>query len=399
MSSKKKVLIYASIPSGGIAEHVYYQAKALNRMGYKIICLSTSTFLEGREGPFEFRKVLHDLPPPQRAKMVRRFQQIWGLLANWWTLAWHVMRERPDFVLLDCYAEYFSPLWIWPHWVLSRWLGIPYAANLHDPVRKNRFGGAAWHRLSVWLAYAPIKVVLVHSPVKPEAMLPGHVRVAEVPVGVYDIRPTGGSRAGLKWRARPGQRIFLSFGYIRDSKNLDLSIRALKEVPEAYLVIAGAVNSASEKPVSFYRNLAAECGVEGRCHFEEGFVSDEDLGAMFAATDFVLLTYASSFHSQSGVLNIAARARKPVLASAAPGPLVEAVSRFQLGVVVAPDSVEALAEGMRNLLSSNHAPRWPDYESFASWETNVRRLIEAIHAPADGAAPLAHSAQNMLQVK
>lgn len=380
VSLKPKVLVYASMPSGGIAEHTYYQAKELNRLGWTTICLATPSFLDGREGPFELRKILLDLPPSGRAKLIRRFQQIFGLLANWWILAWQVFIERPDFVLLDAYAEYFSPLWVWPHWLLSRGLAIPYAVNVHDPVRKHRFGSKTWHRWSVWLAYTPINVALVHSPAKPEAMVPGWVRLVEVPVGIYEFRSSGASSANMpkKWGLRGEQRAFLSFGYIRDSKNLDLAIQALKEATNAFLVIAGAVNSAAERPFSFYRSLATECGVESRCHFEEGFVSDEALGVLFENTDFVLLSYASSFHSQSGVLNIAARARKPVLASAAPGPLVEAVSRYKLGVVVAPDSSEAIARGMHELLLADCRPGWEEYEAFASWETNIKRLLGAI---------------------
>ena len=143
------------------------------------------------------------------------------------------------------------------------------------------------------------------------------------------------------------------------------------------MVVAGSVASAKDKPFAFYRELADELGVLERCHFAEGFISDDELGTYFTGTDFVLLTYAATFHSQSGVLNIAARARKPVLASASPSPLVESVRKFKLGVVVKPDSPEAVVAGMQQLMASPLSPHWEDYEATASWAANAQGVLQA----------------------
>ena len=121
--------------------------------------------------------------------------------------------------------------------------------------------------------------------------------------------------------------------------------------------------------------------MEERCRFFEGFVEDGDLAKYFGGADFVLLTYASSFHSQSGVLNLAAGARKPVLASAAPSPLIDSVKKFNLGVTVEPDSVEVVAKGMRCLISAYPPARWEDYAAAASWSVSARSLCEAAGLP------------------
>ena len=118
---------------------------------------------------------------------------------------------------------------------------------------------------------------------------------------------------------------------------------------------------------------------------------------MFEGTDFVLLSYSSAFHSQSGVLNIAARARKPVLASSAPGPLVEAVSRFKLGMVVQPDSGPEIVRGIRELMTSGVQPGWSEYEAYAGWAVNVHKLLAALETslggPLDDRVPLAPNRQ------
>ena len=303
---------------------------------------------------------------------------VWQLIINQIVLAAKVVKYRPCLVLLDSYVEYLSPLWVWPHWLLSRLAGVKYAANLHDPIRNYAVGPQWWHRLSVRMAYWPLKFVLVHDKLPEPSPVPSRVGVVEVPVGVYEIsgQAVDPARIRREWGVKEGQKVFLAFGFVRDGKNLDLALRALADLPSAFFVVAGSVASAKDKPFTFYRELADKMGVADRCRFFEGFVSDTDLGAYFAGTDFVLLTYASSFNSQSGVLNIAARARKPVLASAAPSPLIESVKKFNLGVAVNPDSAEAIATGIKELLARPPAPDWEAYENAASWNMNAQRILE-----------------------
>lgn len=177
--------------------------------------------------------------------------------------------------------------------------------------------------------------------------------------------------------------VFLAFGFIRDNKNLDLVIRALVENSSAVLVVMGRAQSKKDKPLEFYRNLAAELGVQDRVNFFDGFVPDEKLASYFAAADVVVLTYDGSFHSQSGVLNVAARARRPVLASAGESPLKDCVQRFQLGVFVEPDDLGALQKGMKMVASDEWrvmggGPDWEGYEAFASWDVNVQKILDAV---------------------
>ena len=90
-----------------------------------------------------------------------------------------------------------------------------------------------------------------------------------------------------------------------------------------------------------------------------------------------MLTYSSRFQSQSGVINIAARCRKPVLASAGAGPILEVVRRFRLGVAVEPDSAPAVEAGMHELLRNPPVPDWEASEDHASWDANVGGLLQA----------------------
>lgn len=374
-----KILIFSSSSSGGIAEHTYYQAKALERAGAKVTCLVSPSFLGGRKTNIETIPCLPD-PVEGSAGLGKKFRMAWRIIWSRYVLAWMIVKHRPDLILLDSYVEYMAPLWVDPHIVLSRIFGFLYAANLHDPVRSYAVGPVWWHRLSVWLSYQFLDVVFVHRELESAELVPDRVRVIVTPHGLYDVDLSCHERETIRkeWGVKPGQKVFLSFGYIRDGKNLDLAIKALAEVPEAVLVVAGSVASTKDRPFSFYRGLADEVGVTDRCRFFEGFVSDEEMGRYFSGTDFMLLTYSSSFHSQSGVLNVAVNARKPVLASASPSPMMEAVTNYQLGVSVEPDDKDAIVYGIRKLLREHSTPLWDDYESSASWDENARRVLELL---------------------
>lgn len=375
-----KILLYAPSAHGGIAEHTFYQARALSDAGADVCVLASPSFLRGRDYPFTVDRCLPD-PIAGGAGLGKKLRMVWEIVWSRYILAWKILSYRPDLTLLDSYVEYMAPLWVDPHIVLSRILGFRYAANLHDPVRSYAVGPLWWHRLSVWLAYQPLDLVFVHRELANSSLVPKRVKVAVTPHGLYDVELAGHERAAIRreWGVMEGQRVFLSFGFIRDGKNLDLVIRALAQVPGAFLVIAGSVASSRDKPAAFYRALVAELGVSDRCLFFEGYLQDHETGRYFSGADFVLLTYASTFHSQSGVLNQAAKTRRPVLASAAPSPMIEAVKRHDLGITVDPDSVEAIADGMKRLMGPCIEPRWDEYEAEASWEVNARRVMHAAH--------------------
>lgn len=377
----KKILIFSPSSEGGIAEHTFYQANALQNCGAQVVCLVSLSFLGGRKTDFQKITCLPN-PLVDGFGWTKKLRMAWRIILSRYILAWQIIRQQPDLVLLDSYVEYLAPFWIDPHIILSRLLGVQYAANLHDPVRSYTVGPKWWHRLSVWLAYQPLDFVLMHHELADNSIVPQRVKVVIAPHGLYDVnlREHDPSKIRREWGILPGQRVFLSFGYVRDGKNLDLAIRALREVPEAVLLVTGTVASSKDKNFQDYRNLATKTGVADRCRFFEGFVSDKEMGRYFSGTDFILLTYSADFHSQSGVLNLAARARKPILASASPSPMIDTVKRYRMGVAVEPDSMKAIIEGMKELVICKQDPDWDDYEKVASWDKNAKSILKTIQS-------------------
>ncbi len=388
-----RILIHSPQSSGGIAEHTRYQFLAFQRAGADVALLCPPDFLKGRSLQGNVARVYCSLSKrPSGLRGWRNAVRVAAngvrYLINQWRLAWEVLRRKPDMVLLDSYMEYLSPLWVWPHIVIARIRSVTYVANLHDPVRNFIVGPLWWHEWSVALAYRPLNIGIIHEKISKDSSLPTHVDIHEAPVGVYDLQsiPVDSMEVRRNWGAPDDAIVFLSFGFIRDNKNLDLLIRALQFNKQVFLVVVGSAQSSKNKPLQFYQELASAMHVDNRVVFRDEFVPDEALASYFTAADFIAMTYNRDFHSQSGVLNIAARARRRVLASSGESPLGSSVKRFRLGEFVEPDNLELLAAGMRKLCRqhlgelSAPEPNWQGYEEYASWDSNAKIILSAAQA-------------------
>jgi glycosyltransferase involved in cell wall biosynthesis len=392
-----KVLIFNPGSEGGIPEYAYYQATALKKLGCDIIMLGDA----GHEGvmkvDFLTVKTLwggRKKNRRARSKLLRIGRFAWPILYNEIILTINTFIYRPNVVLLSSYEEYLSPFWVWLRLIFKQLFNVTYVANLHDPVRDFIVGPKWWHDLSVWTAYMPISAVFVHQSLPSQAQVPSRILVRVVPHGLFAVAQSELDSKQIRsgWQVPDHSIVFLSFGFIRDGKNLDLLIRALSTNPRAYLVVIGRVQSTSiNKPVVYYESLAEQLALTNRVRFFENFVPNEKLGSYFAAADVIAMTYSASFHSQSGVLNAIATAGKPLLVSAGDSPLKDCVLRFQLGVLVEPDNEQALAEGMKQmcklvtkreqgigLTEENPSLDWDGYCRYASWEVNASLVVEAL---------------------
>ena len=389
-----RILIYCPLPEGGIAEHAHYQANALVRAGMKPMLLVGPGFLPGHHN--KLYPVRTRLLPPYAKRAPKLLRAAWyalAILLNELIFAASIVAGGYRRVLLAATSEAFAVLWVWPHVVL-RLAGVRYAANIHDPQRQRQGGSPLHHRVTIATAFLPISIGLIHEDFDAhQPDIPDRVRCVRVPYGCYEAEIGSGDGAGLRAELAPdgtARRIFLAFGYIADRKNLDLCIRAVAQVPQAVLLVAGRVASSHDKPVAWYRELAVELGCADRVRIDEGFIPEEQVRHYFGAADVILLTYKAEFVSQSGVLLLASNWAKPVLASSGPGPLTSTVARFGLGPTVPPDDLAALRNAMAALLErddSSHARAdgWPAFRRHASWDRNVAGLCDAFAH--DDAAP------------
>jgi glycosyltransferase involved in cell wall biosynthesis len=144
--------------------------------------------------------------------------------------------------------------------------------------------------------------------------------------------------------APPVGSTLLFFGLIRAYKGLNVLVRALAELPEARLVVAGDPLDSVEPA----HKLARDLGVDGRIEWRLGFVADEEVVRLMADATVVVLPYLRT--DASGVLATAIGRGRPVVVSDV-GSLGETVREFGLGEVAPPGDAHALAEACRRLLA------------------------------------------------
>ncbi len=374
-----KILYHSPNHQGGLCEYALRQARALLDIEGVFLLWQAPGNLPAPQGAI----VLPALPAPDLSPHRPRWRRAadflsWSL-ATQGALAHAIAEHRPDAVMLPGWSEYFSPLWAWR---LRRWQhrGVRFGAIIHDPVRDFKRGGQALHRFSLHQAYSFLDVAFVHEPINLDTAGFPSPKITVIPHGPFKV--PDGKTACASLREDLGipktARVLLAFGHIRDGKCLDAVLEALVACPDCHLIVAGREQSGGQKPASTYQAQAQRLGITNRCHWFIHFIPNDDVWKYFRASDLLLLLYSHNFHSMSGVLNVNAQFRLPVLASAGSGPLLNAIRAYDLGPIIS----EPTPANIAHALNLNHQldARWDDYLKDHSWEQNAERVVCALCA-------------------
>ncbi len=189
-----------------------------------------------------------------------------------------------------------------------------------------------------WAVYDAFDRIVVHTRSGAEELAGFGVppeRVVRIPHGTFDAPPASEI-------APPTGRTLLFFGLIRVYKGLDVLVRALADVPDARLVVAGDPLD----PIEPIRALAEELGVAGRVDWRLGYLPQEEVEALMREATLAVFPYRSG-ESASGALATALGHRRPVVVTDVLG---EAVEEYGAGLVVPRDAPAALAAAIRRLL-------------------------------------------------
>jgi glycosyltransferase involved in cell wall biosynthesis len=144
-----------------------------------------------------------------------------------------------------------------------------------------------------------------------------------------------------------GVPVLLFFGIMLKNKGIDILMEAVGQVKQDLrLVIAGRPEFYTANDIEEYRSAFKD---PARVITRLEHIPDDEMSLYFYATDAVILPYRGSTEGTSGVLQLAAAAGKPVIVTDT-GELGNIVRRDSLGIVVAPDSSQALRAGIEEFL-------------------------------------------------
>lgn len=209
-------------------------------------------------------------------------------------------------------------------------------------------------------------------------------RVVCIPLGTAD---NGRSIQKRRARTRLGlpqdKMILLSFGAPNAGKNVEVVVRAVKRVPEAFVVHAGTqAFSLGPNPTK----LTEKHGLGDRTKVFDYYVPEEEKPLFFSAADAIVLSYTKVFKSTSSMLWQAAKYGLPVISSDA-NTLGDMVREYNLGLLFKAEDVQSLASAIRRFMSITPSEidkvkagyaRFVDDFSHEKWALNNIRVLEEV---------------------
>jgi len=264
---------------------------------------------------------------------------------SWYKTAKRIKEINPDLVVFDWWHPFFS----FCHFSISFLLGKKFNNKILF-ITENFISheGSFIDRILTKFGLTNASSFLALSQTVENDLLTisGKRKIYRTELPVYDCYklPADENKSSkITFGLNEDNFVLLFFGYIRKYKGLDLLIRALplviKEIPNVKLLVVGE----SYEKFSIYEDMVRELHLENYVKMENKFVANEDVAKYYSASDLVMLPYRSA--TQSGILNVAYGFNKPVLVTNVGG-LAEFVSVNETGIVVEPESPEAIANGI-----------------------------------------------------
>lgn len=379
--SMQKLIYYAPASFGGLFNYAQEQADALAGEGISVTLLCSPEFKKRPTDRYSIKPNLTEhRTSTSKNKISRALNFLRIVVSNMAVLRREIEDGGFRHVMFVSFAEYFAPIWSRGFRKLAKG-GVIFGAVIQEPVRNFRAGPLWWHRRSISDAYSFLKYAFVHDNVVLDTGKEKEdLSTIVIPYGPHRFPDPSEDRNQVRQRLGvPVDAILLlSFGHIRDDKNLDHCVQALKDLPDVYLLVAGKRSANSQRPESYYMTLAESIGVSKRCKWIIEYVTEEEAANLFAASDLVLLTYSSSFRSASGVLHLAARYEKQSIVSSGQGSLKSVVIKSQIGIWIEPDEPNAIVSGIQNWIKHHKEPDWEKYRNENSWHQNARLVKDAM---------------------
>lgn len=284
---------------------------------------------------------------------------------NWISSAKRIKQEKADLVVFDWWHPFFGPC----HFTISSLIKKQYKGKILF-ITENYVSheGNLPDRILTKIGLSNASSFLALSDkVEKELKEAGHnkkVYRSELPVyDCYSGENPDIISAKKNLGFNPGDKVLLFFGYIRKYKGLDILIEAFaeltKEMEEAKLLIVGEFY---DKPEA-YLDLIKQLNITDKVKVVNDFVPNEEVGKYYSACDLNILPYRSA--TQSGILNVSYGFYKPVLVTDVGG-LAESVLDKKTGLIVAPESKEAIFNGIKEFFSLKES---------IDFEKNIREFV------------------------
>jgi len=326
---------------GGIAHHVYCLKQQLSTRGHDVQIISFRRLYPRIffPGTTELDTSRLKLDPGAVPILIPLNPLSWLRTFN------EVKAFAPDAVIIQWWQPFFGPL----VGTLARWFrssGIKCIIECHNvfPHERSPLDG-----MLIRFALSAAHHLITHSTKDRSDLLtlmPGKVvSVSSLPRLIELAGPLKTTRGG---------RTILFFGKVRKYKGLAVLLAAMPEVlskVDCKLIVVGEFYD----PIDKYRQLISRYKLDGKVEIENRYVPNEEVAAIFAGADVLVLPYVSA--SQSAVAHIALSNGLPLIASNAGGLSETVVDQFNGLLFPAGDS-NALADRIIKYFTQGLGPKF-----------------------------------------
>lgn len=351
---------------GGSAQHTTSLAHQLSAAGHHVTLQSWSA----QYPKFLYPGQLTIAQPEVAIFPDTERSMAWYRPDSWWLTGHRLAARRFDAVVLCV----FTPVQVPAYLTLARAAragGCTVVALCHNvlPHEPRRLDEPAMkallHRVDALVVHSAEEAALAAT------LTSATVEIAALPLHLPHIESAGSAPQV----PRPPQNRLLFFGIVRHYKGLDILLRALAGTkPDVSLTIAGEIWEGRDDLL----NLVSDLHLGGRVTVSDGYVAADDIPALFAAADALVLPYRSGTASQNAL--IALRFGVPVIATRA-GAIADCVVDGTNGLLCAPGDVSDLTRAINALYQPGalerlqHGVRPPD--TGRAWDDYVAAVERA----------------------
>jgi glycosyltransferase involved in cell wall biosynthesis len=212
-------------------------------------------------------------------------------------------------------------------------------------------------------------------------------KVLWLPLGVNKIDKIISKENARRYFNLPQDKpVFLSFGFLHAGKDVETIFRALKDIPDAFLLHGGdeGIGADSTKLAS----IAARHDMLNRTIIRNYYIPEEEKPYYFFAADAIILSYTMQFLSTTSLLWQACRFGTPVIASDN-GQLKELMEEYQLGLLFQAQDADSLREAIMRFIRltpeqvkvlKDHCHRFASEFSHEKWAQKCLEIYEKLLA-------------------
>lgn len=207
-------------------------------------------------------------------------------------------------------------------------------------------------------------------------------RIEQIPLGLPALKRADifESKLALGWD--PAQKVVSTFGFVEPHKGVLEIIDAMKLVHQktgAHLHVVGGphpFNPNSRPYVAICRQRAQEMEIANAVHFNDGYLSDDEVMRRLHASDAVVMNYTSQRYESSAATAFALASGRPIISSSAP------TFEYPLALTFKTTPTFHLAQAIHEVLTNPFIGRalldnLLIYEKQACWDVIAGRIIEA----------------------